>query len=212
MNKIKIGWGVVLLITFLLFSSWYGGHGKPITAEEGVALLAELDANYANLPADERSFASNMRAMIPNDDGKEFYAVNLERLIDSDAAREADAKYARVVFPQLFKRAGHPVFVSERAGLMLGDYGEQVDRVAVVRYRSLRDLIDMVNDPAMQAGGHHKFDAIEHTEVFITRPVISFIQIRLIVALILILFGLAGLKIIDWIANRTNKTAHTSAA
>ncbi|MEM7639064.1 MAG: hypothetical protein AAF269_08365 [Pseudomonadota bacterium] len=192
MRKFQWGWAAFLVVIFFAFSAWYGGNGKPITAEEGAALLDELRANYANAPVGEQSFVTNMEAMIPNDDGKEFYAVNLEQLKDGPEAEAADAAYGRVVIPLLLARGAHPVFISERAGLMLGDYGDQVDRVAVVRYRSLRDLIDMVNDPKMIAGGHHKFAALEHTEVFITRPFITFVQIRFLVALLLILIGVAG--------------------
>ena len=191
-----------LVLVFFVFSSWYGGNGKAITPDEGEALLAELRTNYANGPVSEQSFIANMERMIPNDDGKEFYAVNLERLKQGPAADTADAAYGRVVFPLLIQRAAHPVFVSERAGLMLGDYGEDVDRVAVVRYRSLRDLIDMVNDPAMIAGGHHKFAALEHTEVFITRPIITFIHIRLLVAMMLILIGIAGWSGLTYLSRR----------
>ena len=192
MRKFQWGWAAFLVVIFFAFSAWYGGNGKPITAEEGAALLDELRANYANAPVGEQSFVTNMEAMIPNDDGKEFYAVNLEQLKDGPEAEAADAAYGRVVIPLLLARGAHPVFISEPAGLMLGDYGNQVDRVAVVRYRSLRDLIDMVNDPKMIAGGHHKFAALEHTEVFITRPFITFVQIRFLVALLLILIGVAG--------------------
>lgn len=192
MRKFQWGWVAFLVVIFFAFSAWYGGNGKPITAEEGAALLDELRANYANAPVGEQSFVTNMEAMIPNDDGKEFYAVNLEQLKDGPEAEAADAAYGRVVIPLLLARGAHPVFISEPAGLMLGDYGNQVDRVAVVRYRSLRDLIDMVNDPKMIAGGHHKFAALDHTEVFITRPFITFVQIRFLVALLLILIGVVG--------------------
>jgi len=206
MRWIKLGWVALLLILFLMFSAWYGGNGKPISAEEGADLLEQLEANYPNPPDNERDFLENMRAMIPNDDGKEFYAVNLEQLKQGPAAREADEAYARVVMPLLFRRGAHPVFVSTRAGLMLGDYGAEVDRVAVVRYRSLRDLIDMVNDPKMIAGEHHKFAALDHTEVFITRPVITFVHVRLIMALILIVLAFVGLKGINLLESRLNKT------
>lgn len=202
MRKFQWGWVVILVAGFLAFSAWYGGKGKPISPEEGVALLEQMRANYADTPDNEQSFIANMEAMIPNDDGREFYAVNLEQLKVGPAAEAADAAYGRVVLPLLFKRAGHPVFLSYRAGLMLGDYGEQVDRVAVVRYRSLRDLINMVNDPKMIAGGHHKFAALIHTEVFITRPSISFVHVRLVVALLLTLIGIAGWLAIGFIGKR----------
>ena len=127
------------------------------------------------------------------------------RLKEGDAAKTADRAYSNMVVPLLFKRAGHPVFVSKRVGLMLGDYGASVDRVAVVRYRSLRDMIEMSLEPAMQAGEANKFAALEHTEVFITRPTVTFMHVRFFVAVILILIGWIGLKLINFIAAR--KTA-----
>lgn len=195
---LKWGWVALLAIIFVIFSAWYGGKGEPISAEEGAQLIESLRTAYADSPGDE-GFIENMIAMIPNDDGREFYAVNLEQLKTGPDAEKADRAYAGMVFPLLLKRAGHPVFVSERAGLMLGDYGEQVDRVAVVRYRSLRDLIHMVREPVMIAGSGDKFASLEHTEVFITRPTITFMHVRFVLALILILIGLAGWKLISWV-------------
>lgn len=198
---LKWGWVALLAIIFVSFSAWYGGKGKPISAEEGAALIESLRTAYASAPQDE-GFIENMIDMIPNDDGREFYAVNLEQLKTGPDAETADRAYAGMVFPLLLKRAGHPVFVSERAGLMLGTYGEAVDRVAVVRYRSLRDLIHMVREPAMIAGSADKFKSLAHTEVFITRPTITFMHVRFVFALILILIGLAGWKLIGWVERR----------
>jgi len=202
---VKIAWVAALAILFIVFSAWYGGNGKPLSAEEGAELIAELRASYGDVPSDERGFADNMEAMIAKDDGKEFYAVNLEKLKDGEKASTADRSYAQVVFPLLIKRAGHPVFVSYREGLMLGDYGTDVDRVAVVRYRSLRDLINMAKDPEMIASSHHKFDALDHTEVFITRPTITFVHIRITLGLVLILIGWLGLRGLNWLSHRARK-------
>ena len=199
---IKIGWIGSLAVFFLIFSAWYGGNGKPLSAEEGAKLVAELKATYQDRPDSEQDFALNMEAMIEKDDGKEFYAVNLEQLKDGEAAQEADRAYGAVVLPLLLKRAGHPVFISNRAGLMLGEYGEEVDRVAVVRYRSLRDLIDMAKDPEMVKGSPYKFASLDHTEVFITRPVITFVHVRIFLAFVLIALAWAGLRLIDWISAR----------
>ena len=194
---VKVVWVASLVILFAAFSIWYGGNGKPLTPDQGTELIAQLRASY---PDNKSGLADNLEDMIAKDDGKEFYAVNLEQLKTGETARAADRAYAGVVFPLLIKRAGHPVFVSDRAGLMLGEYGSDVDRVAVVRYRSLRDLINMAKDPVMVAGGHHKFDALEHTEVFITRPTITFVHVRVTLALLLILVGWAGLRAMSWIA------------
>ena len=204
-------WMAFLAIVFVTFSVWYGGNGKPLSKEEGNRLIADLRAAYENSPERDSGFAENLEEMIPRDDGKEFYAVNLEKLKAGDAARDADRAYTNVVFPLLIKRGGHPVFVSDRAGLMLGEYGNEVDRVSVVRYRSLRDLIDMAKAPAMIANSHHKFDALEHTEVFITRPTITFVHIRVMLALFLILFGWLGLRALNWIAGRRDEPLITES-
>lgn len=200
MSKLKLVWIGFLMALYASFWFWYGGNGTPITASEGEEMLARLSEVHGNsideaLPG---SLPKNLQEMIPNDDGKEFYAVNLETLKKGAVAKESDRKYAKIVFPLLFERAGHPVFISDRAGLMLGEYGNNIDRVAVVRYRSLRDMIDMAADPAMKAGSKFKYGALEHTEVFITRPTITAVQIRLIVALLLVTICIAGLKLIDW--------------
>ena len=39
---IKGAWIGLLLVFFLGFSTWYGGNGKPISAEEGAELLRLL--------------------------------------------------------------------------------------------------------------------------------------------------------------------------
>lgn len=192
MRWVRFGWAAFLVAVFLILTTWYGGKARPINAEEGAALILDLTENYRDAPESEREFIENMKLMIQNDDGREFYAVNLERLKQGELAERADAAYARAVFPSLFRRGGHPVFVSRRAGLMLGDYGNEVDRVVVVRYRSLRDLIDMANAPAVVAGSRHKFASLDHTEVFITRPYVSFMQVRIMVAMVLIILGILG--------------------
>lgn len=204
-QTLKLIWIGSLAVAFAVFSVWYGGKGKPISAEDGAALIAQLRASYDTDDQTEHGLADHLEEMITKDDGREFYAVNLEQLKDGDAARKADAAYARTVMPLLFKRASHPVFVSSRAGLMLGKYGEHVDRVAVVRYRSLRDLLTMTVEPSMIESSHYKFAALDHTEVFITRPFITFVHVKLIVALALAVLGWLGLSMINLIRDRRRR-------
>ncbi len=210
MNRAKWIWLASLGLVYASFWFWYGGNGDPLGQAEGEAMLAEIEQTYGadrgNLS--EGRFLRNMREALAADDGKEFYAVNLEALIGTDEARSADQKYASIVFPQLARRAGHPVFVGSVNGLMLGDYGNQVDRVAVVRYRSLRDLLDMVRDPAFAEGEPYKMAALDHTEVFIIKPMISFVQVRLVVGMFLSLLGIAGLMVIGrWQRRPSNASA-----
>jgi hypothetical protein len=207
MNRAKWIWLASLGLIYASFWIWYGGNGDPISEEEGLEMLAEIEQLHGVRleEAPEGSMTRNLRDMLPNDDGKEFYAVNLETRADGPDALEAEAKYAGIVFPLLLERGGHPVFVSERVGLMLGEYGENVDRVAVVRYRSLRDLLDMIADEKMVEGNAFKNASLAHTEVFITRPTITFVQVRLMVGMLLALIAFAGVAVIGRVqARRAN--------
>ena len=200
MRIFQICWCVALFILFLIGSTWYGGNGKPLSSDEGNALIEKLRQAYPDSSPNPGNFRSNMEDMIPNDDGKEFYAVNLEQLKEGEEATKADLAYTRTVFPLLLKRAGHPIFVSETAGLMLGEYGGKVDRVIVVRYRSLKDLIEMAFEPSMIANSGQKFASLDHTEVFITRPRFSFVTIRWVFGSILLLLGIVGWKLLGYLS------------
>jgi len=204
MNVTKSVWLGAVALFYAAFWVWYGGNGDPLNKAEADALLAEMEDLYGGSleGAARGSMLRNLTEMAPRDDGKEFYAVNLERLKQGPEAEAADHRYVDMVFPLLFERGGHPVFVGDRAGLLLGDYGAEVDRVAVVRYRSLRDLFDMILDPEMQEGNGDKFASLEHTEVFIVRPAISFVQVRLIVGLLLGLIAIGGVVLIGAVQKR----------
>ncbi|MEM7661376.1 MAG: hypothetical protein AAF292_03935 [Pseudomonadota bacterium] len=183
-----------MILVFIAFSVWYGGRTNPLTLEEGTALLdkvATLHAAAGN-PNTGSGFRQNMLDMIPKDDGREFYAINLETLKPGDEAQAADAAYGRHIVPALLKRGSFPVYVGDRSGLMLGEFGNDVNRVAIVRYRSLRDLLDMNTDPAVIEGVPYKFASLDHTEVFISRPIVSALQVKLVVGLILLLLAIMG--------------------
>jgi hypothetical protein len=211
MNREKWIWRASLGLIYASFWIWYGGNGDPISEEEGLEMLAEVERLHGVRLEDapEGSMSRNLRAMLPYDDGKEFYAVNLETRANGPEALEAEARYAAIVVPQLLERGGHPVFLSERAGLMLGKYGEDVDRVAVVRYRSLRDLLDMIADERMVEGNAFKTASLAHTEVFITRATITFVQVRLMVGMFLALLAITGLTVIGRIQRRRGDASAT---
>jgi hypothetical protein len=208
MTKAKWIWVAFLAILYASFWIWYGGNGDPISQDEGETMLGQIEQvhgiKFEDTP--EGSMSRNLLAMLPNDNGKEFYAVNLETRNKGAKAKEAEMRYGEIVVPLLLERGGHPVFVSERAGLMLGKYGEQIDRVGVVRYRSLRDLLDMIRDDRMVEGNKFKTASLAHTEVFITRPTITFVQVRLMLGMLFLILAIFGWKLIGWQQNRKRGT------
>lgn len=208
MSRAKWIWLSAIAFIYGAFWIWYGGNGDPISQAEGEKMLRQVEQIHGIKLEDtpEGSINRNLRAMLPHDDGKEFYAVNLETRAKGPEAKEAETRYGKIVIPLLLERGGHPVFVSERAGLMLGKFGNQIDRVGVVRYRSLRDLLDMIGDERMVEGSEFKNASLAHTEVFITRPTVTFVQVRLMVGLFLLILGLLGWKLIGWQQTRRRRT------
>lgn len=210
MLRAKLIWLGLLAALYGAFWLWYGGHGTPLTQAEGKRMLDAIGQMYRDAGKQPAStdFRANMAAMITRDDGREFYMVNLETRKPGAAALAAEERYGMVVLPLLLKRGSYPVFVGERFGLALGRYGAGIDRAAIVRYRSLRDFLDMNADPAMAGGAEDKFAALANTEVFMTRPVIAVETVRLTLALVFVLIGWLGIKLIDWRQRRQAKGMH----
>ena len=189
----RIAWVVTLAVLYGAFVLWYGGQRAPVTAAEGEAFLARMLANrQSTFVADHPEFPGNIRRLVAGDDGREFFMINLETAKPGPEAEAAGAAYSRTVVPLLLKRGSFPLFMSQPVGPVFGNFGAGIDRVAIVRYRSLYDLLDMTADPAMTRGGPQKFLALAHTEVFATRPVINAFQVRIFMGLVLVLLGLMG--------------------
>jgi hypothetical protein len=197
---LRAGWVALWAVLYAAFFVWYGGNGAPLTAAEGQALMARIRALHEGSASAglHPEFRPNVEALIARDDGREFFMVNLETLIDTPEAREADAAYARIVIPLLLARGSFPIFAGRTRGKALGDFADGVQRVAIVRYRSLRDFLDMNADPAMKVGAPHKFASMTHTEVFPTAPMFTAVHVRLTVGLLFVVIAWAGLTVMNW--------------
>lgn len=190
----RVAWLGLVAGGFVAACAWYGGEGRPLSRPEGEALLARIAAQSApGTRGAHPEFRRNLEALIAHDDGREFVMINLETLRSGPAAAREDAAYARAVLPALLKRGALPIYVGVVRGPLLGTGAGGVQRVGLVRYRSLRDLLLMNLDPGMLAGVPHKFAALERTEVLVTRPVLDAAAVRLVVGLLFALLGLAGL-------------------
>ena len=108
-----------------------------------------------------------------------------------DDPHAADTRYNRAVVPLLLKRACIPTFLGRSAGRFLAPEGvEHWDCVALVRYRSRRDFLDLCADLAKDRADIHKWAAIEKTQVFPVGVRFSLSVVRLVVAGILALLVL----------------------
>ena len=147
----------VVLITYLGWFTWYGGSGQPVSPNEAAAYRAELQANANSRDRDFSDPIKYMDRLIKDDDGNEFIMVNLIRYREkaqypatSPWANEtdpmlADNRYGAGVVPLLLKRGSLPIFISTVAGEFINETSQKEwDYVAMVRYRSVRDMVEMM--------------------------------------------------------------------
>jgi len=193
----------VLAALFAAFVAWYGGHGKPMTQAESDALFARIAERAKSEPNTDPRLRDELHQLAASDDGNEFFMVNLIKYRTkaiypetytgprSDDPLEADALYNRAIAPYLFKHGNVPVFLGKPQGRFISQAGdEQWDRVAIVRYRSRRDMLEMVADLAGQGVAVHKWASIEKTQVFPTATIFSLVFVRGVVAAMLVALGL----------------------
>ena len=198
------GWpwlvATALSATFLLWHQpWFN---RPLTpAEIDAAFAVSVDRATA-LPEYEKV---KLRAFFAGDDGRPFYNVNL--MLYRDEAVYADGlprpgirtgsdaanAYSRTVIPLLLARGSYPVFVSSKISNLLEEGAPGADffqEVAIVRYRSRRDMLDMISNPSYLAGGPHKFASLAKN---VAVPTTGLVPLDASVIIPLILFGLAAM-------------------
>ncbi|HUS23830.1 MAG TPA: hypothetical protein VM369_02700 [Candidatus Binatia bacterium] len=209
---------LALLALYLAFVAWYGGAGAPMTPQEKDALFARIERNAAGAREGDGHLLERLHTLADSDDGKEFYMLNLIRFREqalyppgspyTGSALDADARYNRAIAPLLLRHGNVPVFIGAPEGRFLDQAGDmEWQRIAIVRYRSRRDLLEMVADLAGKPVGVHKWASIERTQVFPVRAAFSMIFVRGAAAVLLALLG-AGLHLLlrRWLRYRGTAT------
>lgn len=188
---------VVFALLYLAFLFWYGGKGKPLTAVEVDALLAEIKKRAGKQDSEEESpILQQFRDLTQNDDGREYYMVNLLKFRKKalypegspfgDDSMAANDRYNRAIIPLLLKHGGHPVFLGQAQGRFLHpEHADDWDQVGMVRYRSRRNMLKMAVEIAGLGFDTHKWAALEKTQVFPVKPLVSLFFIRGMIAALL---------------------------
>lgn len=200
----------VLAVIYAVFVLWYGGNGKPMTPQEKDELFARITESAKTGGAADPHAREALLRLAATDDGKEFFMINLIRFRAKaaypagydygDDALEADARYNEAVVPALIKHGSIPVFLGTPEGPFLTEAGDtEWQRVAIVRYRSRRDLLEMCVDLAGNNSAVHKWAAIEKTQVF---PASSPFNLFFVRGLMAVLIGIIGL-LAHWGLSRT---------
>lgn len=179
------------LIAYALFWWWYVGLAKKITQTE-----ADRFYQWAVDQGVAEQRAAGLRDFFANDDGRDFVMVNLIEL--NKPVRESSAKlaqYQKTFLGQLLRRAGHPVFIAQRSGANVEhvncESNSEWPAMGAIRYRSRRDLLEIL--PATFGSEHHqlKLDAVASTVAFPASKWFMFGGPKVVAALITLLMACA---------------------
>ena len=192
-------WGTALL-AYGAFRLWYDNWSGPLKPAEINAFLAQMAGRFeatGNSP-------NVLRAFLEADDGREFVMLNLVKaqldpVEDPQTGQmvqgfELLKRYSKRFMPVLFRNGGHPGIVGRKVGGYVDAWNTEPDPgwtvFGLMRYRSRRDMLKLVMDPAFMAGHPDKLLGTLATFSFPTQRVLSFyVGPRVTVALVLALIA-----------------------
>lgn len=181
---------LVAALLYGLFLAWYAPWGGPLTEEE-------IEAFLQGRSTQDEAFAAEFRRFLENDDGGSFVMVNLIHL--HSGGEQLTARYMDYMWPALLRRACHPVFAGDVIGPAVDLWGldgaETWSSAAIMRYRSLRDLLKIAGNPAFADSHEFKIEAMVKTIAVPANSTLNPGDLRIVVALLLILLVLAWEKI-----------------
>ena len=118
-------WGLALL-GYAAFLGWYVNWRGPLSKAEIESLMAQMMAS--NVGHGDQDEMPVIRRFLEEDDGREFFMLNVIRLSETDVedpdtgelrpVRQVMAGYTRMFMPALFARGGHPALAARRIGGM----------------------------------------------------------------------------------------------
>jgi hypothetical protein len=162
-------WGIAALL-YVGFWFWYIGFSRKITSQEvqSAVELLETRSTYSAKQIDA------IRRFFEQDDGKDFVMVNLLELKEPfNESRKKMAAYQKIFLGNLLKRAGHPVFVARAASGNIEDIDCGTDNwtaAGMVRYRSRRDLLEVLPDTVGSKHHELKLESLARTFAYPSAP------------------------------------------
>lgn len=182
MMAVAVIWGSALAL-YLLFRLWYDNWSGPLKADE---IDSFIDATQDRFEASGNN-VSVLRAFLEADDGREFIMLNLVKAQMDDVKDPVTGqmvqglsllqRYSKRFMPVLFRNGGHPVMVGRKVGGYIDAWNAEGDPgwtiFGLMRYRSRRDMVKLVMDPAFKEGHPDKMLGTLATYSFPTQRVLS---------------------------------------
>ena len=193
---------ILVPIVYGIFSIWYFNWRGPITFEEVDAFMVSFD----QVEGSEHTGAEIFREFLEQDDGSEFVMLNLVQLHqgevvhpisgDKMSASKLIGEYFGPFARALLKRGGHPVFQARTVGGNMDSWNVDNNQgfgvTGMMRYKSRRDLVELILDSGFADAHIYKLAAIERTISYPTRIMMS-TSMRPPVAVLLVLALMASI-------------------
>lgn len=180
------------------FRIWYDNWRGALTPSEIERYFAQLEGRE-DTTAEARA---NLRQFLESDDGRDFVMFNIVKASHdpvSDPITGAQVpgvsllqRYARHFMPVLLKNGGHPAIVRRKIGPYLDSWATEADPgwtiIGLMRYRSRRDMMNLVVDPQFVRHHPDKLAGTLATFSFPTAPMLQlYVGPRIWLALVLAL-------------------------
>ena len=175
---------IIAVLAYVAFWFWYVGFQKKVTPQEVAATMSIFEHDDTWTATQKE----HLRNFLLDDDGKDFVMVNLLHL--KSPKKESLEKlntYQKIFLGSLLRKAGHPVMIARAASgnveNVACDHADDWSAAGMVRYRSRRDLMNIL--PATIGSEHHglKLESLEKTFAFPASPWFMFGGPRIVVAL-----------------------------
>lgn len=160
-------------LTYVAFYAWYIGFKRRLTPMEVDACCQQLEAHFFT---PER--VAPVRAFLSQDNGRDFFIANYVKIAQQTASGESGKavmeKYQKPFLKGIFKRGCHPIAIGLAASEAVECWGVSNGEVwtlaAFVRYRSRRDLAEILVAPEFQQIHPFKEAALDKTIAFTCDP------------------------------------------
>ena len=196
----------IFSVIYVSFFLWYTDLGGKLSPEEIQSFMQKYEENLLNdgvsLDSEQHQLQSKfIRKFMEEDTGKQFIMVNSVELnsnprnVDGanpgESAEELLSRYMEHMWPNLFKRASHPIFAGDaiwESMDIVGIEGAQTwDQAALMRYKSRRAFMEIVTHPNMRDRHRFKVAAMKKTIAYPVEPLGYFSDMRIILAMVLLI-------------------------
>ena len=194
----NIHWYFFILF-YVFFFIWYTNLSGPLNDKEIKFFMKVISERAVN---DEQRI-ERLRKFMEEDDGKDFFMVNFLDYNDTPETMPATGKgasssnlmnyYMEYMYPEMFKRASHPVFFAKvffpAMDIVSAEGMEDWDNVALVRYRSRKDMLQIGLNPIFDERHPYKIEALDKTiAIPVETPFLN--DLRLILFILFLTLGL----------------------